>query len=163
MGWIEDREGLTSSMVEVSSRQDIHTVTGNGRKNRAKLGGGKRERIQRVWVSARDHSKRLKETNVSQSSPWICNRHWMPTVCREQNWTPGVTSTGDTSVAKPQLLKEKVPWHKGVTKEALLLGHSGEDVNSQWQTRQRRLHRKDDTKVLSRAETKVPKEEIKDS
>lgn len=35
-------------------------------------------------------------------------------------------------------------------------------MNSQGQGRQRRLRRKDDTKVLSRAETKVPKEEIKD-
>lgn len=30
-----------------------------------------------------------KETNVSQSPTYSHDRHWMPTVCREQNWAPG--------------------------------------------------------------------------
>lgn len=152
-------------MAEVSSRQDTHTVTVNGRKESGKIWVRKGNE-DKMWVSARgDHGKHLgKERDKCQSKLHLFMWLALKAYCAgNRTGHQGINPLSGIK-ARPQLLKEKADnarWHKGATNEALLLD-SGDNVNSQWQARQRRLRRKDDTKVLSRAETKVPKEEIKD-
>lgn len=161
LGW-KTEEVWPASWWRWAAGRTPTQVSVNGRKNQAKPGWEK-EAKTRVWGSIRwQQVSRKGKRQMSVKAPLIRVIDTECLLCAGNR-------TGHQGInlligikTRQQLLKEKAdnaPWHKGDTQEALLLEDSGEGVNSQWQTRQRRLRRKDDTKALSRAETKVPKEE----